>query len=172
MDLRIRKAEVSDYKNLAVLKQQVWISTYATEGLVEEFSDYVLTEYSQEKVRESILDEQKVILLATLDGKLVGCSEIAITPEQPMSEINPCHEITTLYVLERFQGRGVGKKLLLDSFKQIKALGGEKTWLTVYHENENAIAFYRRLKFDHIGDTNFQLGDGLYRNLIMLKRIE
>ncbi len=49
MEVTIREVKPADLKNLAVLKQQVWISTYATEGIIEEYSSYVLSEFSIEK---------------------------------------------------------------------------------------------------------------------------
>ncbi len=44
MELIIRKALQSDASRLAVLKQQVWISTYATGGISDVFAKYVQSE--------------------------------------------------------------------------------------------------------------------------------
>lgn len=65
MEIIIRVAKKSDINSLAVLKQQVWISTYAIEGLTEQFSDYVLSEYSVKNIRKSIIDKNKLTFVAT-----------------------------------------------------------------------------------------------------------
>lgn len=171
MEITIRRAELTDLENLSVLKQQVWISTYATEGLTEEFSRYVLSEYSLENERKSITDKNKQILVATINECMVGCSEVLLSPKKPTNLVEPCLEISTLYILERFQGIGVGKQLLTECIKNIEQMHFDKVWLTVYFKNEKAIEFYTSQNFNCIGDTDFPLGDNKYKNYIMLKNI-
>ena len=172
MEIIIRKAKHSDTENLAVLKQQVWISTYATEGLTEVFSGYVLNEYSPDKIRISIGDPDKMILLATISDCLVACAEIGLIPQSPGVSVPPCPEISTLYVLGRFQGMGIGKMLLNEAMSIIKHLGFGQCWLTVYYKNSRAIDFYNSQDFVKIGETDFLLGVEKYKNEILLKDID
>jgi ribosomal protein S18 acetylase RimI-like enzyme len=169
MEIVVRRAETSDLFNLAVLKQQVWISTYATEGLIDAFSSYVLSEYSVENVSQSITDKYKLILLATINECLIGCAEILLSPKSPIASEDPCLEISTLYILERFQGVGIGTKLLAECERAAKQLGFNKVWLTVYYKNIKAIDFYAGQNFTHIGDTDFVLRKDKHKNYIMLK---
>ncbi|WP_282037954.1 GNAT family N-acetyltransferase [Saccharicrinis aurantiacus] len=172
MKIEIRKAKLSDINNLAVLKQQVWISTYATEGLLDEFSRYVLSEYSVGNVKQSIQNTDSMTLLANYKNCLVGCVEIILLPQRPIKEIEPCIEISTFYILEEFQNKGIGKKLLAECLKSIKGMNFDKIWLTVYYKNQKAIEFYSRQKFSLIGETDFVLGNDKHKNYIMLKQIE
>ncbi|MFA9370890.1 MAG: GNAT family N-acetyltransferase [Labilibaculum antarcticum] len=172
MEILIRKATLSDLNSLAVLKQQVWISTYATNGLIEEFSNYVLSEYSAENVRESITDKNKLTLIALNDGCIIGCVEILLTPKNPIKKIKPCIEISTFYILERFQGVGIGKKLLTECLNEIEKLNHDKVWLTVYYKNQQAIDFYQKQGFNHIGKMDFMLGKDKHMNYIMIKNIK
>lgn len=171
MEIIIRGAKPSDLKNLAVLLQQVWISTYATEGILEEFSSYVLSEYSLENVRNSIEDRNKRILMATINDCVVGCAVALLTPQSPASNVESGLEISTLYVLESFQGKGIGKKLLTECEREVKRLGFSRMWLTVYYGNEKAITFYTSQGFTRIGEMDFVLGEQKYKNYIMLKII-
>ena len=171
MEILIRKVKPTDLKNLIVLKQQVWISTYATEGIIEEYASYVLSEFSIENVERSIIDKDKLTLIATNEGRIIGCAEILIKPVSPNPSVEPCPEIATLYVLERFQGLGVGKQLLTACIKFIREMNFEKTWLTVYFRNDKAIRFYHKQNFIHVGETDFQLGESKYTNHIMMKKI-
>lgn len=172
MKIEIRKATLNDVDNLAVLKQQVWISTYATEGLLDEFSRYVLWEYSVENVKKAVLNSDSMTLLASSDNCLIGCVEIILLPQRPIAEIEPCIEISAFYILERFQNQGIGKKLLAECVKEISGLNFDKMWLSVYHKNEKAIEFYLRQNFSHIGETDFILGKDKHKNYIMIKKIE
>jgi len=171
MEIVIREAKPTDLNNLAVLKQQVWISTYATEGLVDVYSSYVLSEFSVENIRTTLMDRNNLILIATINECVIGCAEILLSPDNNLASVGPCLEISTLYILERFQGIGIGKKLLEACLTEIKKLNYDKAWLTVYHKNSKAIEFYTRHKFTHIGDTYFLLGEDKHKNYIMLKHI-
>ncbi|MCL3782657.1 GNAT family N-acetyltransferase [Prolixibacteraceae bacterium JC049] len=171
MNIIIREANINDLNNLTVLKQQVWISTYATEGLIDEFSSYVLSEYSLDNVKKSIQNKDITTLVALCDDCLIGCVEILKTPQKPIKSAYPSIEISTFYILEKFQGQGIGKQLLSECFNQIKQLGYQQVWLTVYYKNQNAIDFYAKQYFKHIGETNFILGEEKHKNYIMLKDI-
>jgi len=78
-EVLIRAAEISDVNNLTVLKQQVWIATYAVEGIRTEFSTYVLSEFTSDKLLETILDKNKILLIAEIDNHLVGCVEVNLS---------------------------------------------------------------------------------------------
>jgi ribosomal protein S18 acetylase RimI-like enzyme len=171
MEVTIRQATLNDLNNLAVLKQQVWISTYATDGLINEFSEYVLSEYSIENEQKSIASKEKLTLIATCNDCLVGCVEILLLPQKPIENIEPCIEISTFYILERFQKQGIGKKLLRECLNIIEQLKYRKVWLTVYYKNQNAIDFYLKQEFKTIGETNFVLGNNKHKNFIMIRNI-
>jgi diamine N-acetyltransferase len=172
MEIIIREAKKSDIKNLAVLKQQVWISTYAAEGVTEQFANYVLSEYSVENIRKSITDKSKLTLIAIYNKGIVGCVEIILSPQSPIDTIKPCIEISTFYILERFHGMGIGKKLLQECFNVITRMNFYKVWLTVYYKNQKAIDFYSKQNFTIIGVTFFLLGKYRHKNLIMLRNID
>jgi diamine N-acetyltransferase len=169
--MNIRKAQLSDLYQLAVLKQQVWISTYATEGICEDFSRYVLSEFALNNVEKSICDTKQELSVATIDDNIVGCAELSLLPDQPIPEAEPCPELKVLYILEKFQRSGIGKKLLTNSIHTAKQMGFKNIWLSAYYKNTKAIEFYTKNNFRHIGDTNFILGKQKYKNLILLKKI-
>ncbi len=172
MELIIRKALQSDASRLAVLKQQVWISTYATGGISDVFAKYVQSEYSLAKVSEALADNEILILLACDNGCLVGCAELRLVLERPADSVAAGYEITTLYILENFQGQGIGKQLLSECIRQVKMLGGSNVWLTVYYNNPKAIEFYRRQRFSYVGDADFILKGERHKNYIMQKEMD
>ena len=168
----IREAVVGDAENLAVLKQQVWISTYAVEGIRQEFSSYVLSEFSKDQVHNVLLQKQNRTLLAILNGHIVGCIECCLKASSPDGILPCCPEITVLYVLDGFSGQGVGYQLLMSALELIKNKGYNKTWLSVYHENKRAINFYQANQFNKGGEIFFELDTNKYKNWVMLRMIE
>jgi ribosomal protein S18 acetylase RimI-like enzyme len=172
MKLKIRKATIQDVHNLTILKQQVWISTYATEGIIDDFSKYVHTNYSLEKTQLAINDTSKICLIAETDNALIACVEIKLNPKCPIQKYNNSPEINEFYILERFQGKGIGKQILDVCFKTIKSLSYNSVWLTVYHKNKKAIDFYKKHSFINIGETNFILNQEKHKNYILFKHID
>jgi ribosomal protein S18 acetylase RimI-like enzyme len=169
-NLIIRPAEPEDVPNLTVLKQQVWIATYATEGIRTEFSRYVLDEFTEENTRRQTGDEQKLVLLAEMNDHLLGCIELSFNEVCPVEAVSG-PEIAVLYVLERFCGKGIGKALLDQVVIKLKNAGYTNVWLTVYYKNENALGFYKRQNFTEIGKTWFNLGGNQYENKVLMLKI-
>jgi len=165
----IRKAGLDDATNIAVLKQQVWISTYAVEGIRQEFSGYVLAEFTVDKVREVLLKTDLQILVAMQENHLIGCVEVSLTPTRPTATIDACPEMTVLYVLDRFGGMGIGRQLLTEALQELSGHGYNRLWLTVYHENERAINFYKKNRFMPVGEKSFEMNGNKYKNWIMLR---
>lgn len=58
----IRTANVSDSANIAALSIQVWLDTYATEGIRQNISKYVLEKFTEERVSEIIASDQTPVL--------------------------------------------------------------------------------------------------------------
>jgi len=169
--ISIRNAALDDAVNITVLKQQVWISTYAVEGIRQEFSDYVLSEFTVENERQNLHDLNVQIVVAMQGRHLIGCAEFNLKPSSPNDTMAACPELTVLYVLERFVGRGVGQQLLDSALIELKTMGFGHVWLTVYHENERANCFYNKNGFHQIGEAFFEMDGNQYKNWILKRAL-
>mgnify|MGYP000917977105 CR=1 FL=1 len=76
-------------------------------------------------------------------------------------------EIKRIYLLGRYQGGGLGRRLLEQAIAQARASGAARLVLGVYAGNHAAQAFYRRQGFRHLGDRQFQVGDKSYADHVM-----
>ncbi|MBP1631151.1 MAG: spermidine/spermine N(1)-acetyltransferase [Bacteroidetes bacterium] len=170
-EIIIRKAELFDIENITVLKQQVWVSTYAEKGITKEFSDYVLSEFSMYNTRKSILDIDRNLLIAEIENHLIGCIEISFASNYPIPSLVNIPEISVLYVLEKFCGMGVGQKLLEEALLILKKKHFTAAWLTAYHKNHKALSFYKKNHFEMIGITHFEMSENKYENTILIREI-
>ncbi len=165
--IKIRKAELNDALNLSVLKKQVFISTYAINGIRKDFSEYINTEFTVNNTENAINDKNNIILIAESNGFMVGCAEISLLSNCPETKDN-IPELTILYVFEHFKEKGVGYSLISEVENLVKEKSFPGLWLTVYHLNENAISFYKKQKYKIIGSTFFEMGGNKYDNKIRL----
>jgi ribosomal protein S18 acetylase RimI-like enzyme len=67
-------------------------------------------------------------------------------------------EVKRIYLLNRFQGSGLGGRLMATAIEQARVRRLPRLLLGVYSENAAAIGFYRRLGFETIGHRSFTVG--------------
>ena len=167
--MRVRSGQHTDAANLAALAIQVWLHTYATEGISSTISGYVLSEFTAEKFEARLFDPSYVVVVAETSGNLVGYAIVrpgTVCPEHPSAKA----ELATLYVQEHFAGRGVGSLLLKESELHARQLAGSSLWLTVNSKNSRAIAFYARHAYASIGISYFRLGSQDHANFVLVGR--
>ncbi len=165
----IREARFEDITNIVVVKQQVWIDTYATEGVRSEFSEYVISEFTVDNEKTLLNSDNMVTLVAESNNHIVGLLQLDYSAKAPVDGVN-YPEITVLYVLSRFCGQGIGI-MLLDGAKDIlKRSGRRGYWLSVYSGNESAIRFYIREGHTDAGHIFFNMDGNDYENRIMVKQ--
>lgn len=164
----IRFATLKDSSNIAALSAQVWLHNYALDGINNAISEYVLSEFTAEKVASKINSTSYQYIISETEGNLTGLVSLDLSGTCPItSKLIP--ELDRLYIQEPFTGLGLGSKLLDAAMEACKESGHDKLWLTVYHKNTRALAFYKRHNFKKVGDTNFVLNNEPHLNFVLSK---
>lgn len=142
MPARIRLAGHDDLQVIAEVRADAWAETYT--GLLPEALVSAQLRRVPTVVRhlQGVLDEGGSLWLAQLDGAVVGhaYARASYQPDAPRAL-----ELSSLYLLRRAQGIGLGRRLLWT------AIGDSPCQLWVLQSNERAIAFYRAAGFEHDG---------------------
>lgn len=155
----IRKAIQSDCSNLAALSLQVWLHTYATNGIRQQISHYALSTFTEKHFIELLEQTSIDIRIYEEAGRLMGL--VVVDLDSTFNgKAETGYEVVHLYVSQHAQGRGIGSQLL----KEIECLHGLPIWLTTWVKNNGAIEFYKKLGFHIIGELNFNLEGELHRN--------
>ena len=144
----IRKATSDDCLNLAALSLQVWLDTYATQGLRNNISSYVTSTFTESYFLQLISKPAYEIWVCDEDEYLLGF--IAVDLESEFEDEVAGYEIETLYVSRHFQGKGIGSQLL----KKVESTYGSPFWLSVWVNNHEAISFYKRQAFKLVGELH------------------
>jgi len=167
--LRIRAARPGDANRIAVLAVQVWLHTYATDGVNEEVAQYVLSEFTPDRYLQSLSDPESNVYVAEYDENLVGMAVVKLGVSCPTGA-NSAVELKTLYVQEHHLGHGVGKSLLQVAEAETREQSQCPLWLKVNAKNARAIAFYARQGYTKVGTTYFVLGEGRHENHVLIGR--
>jgi diamine N-acetyltransferase len=165
-----RKATPKDVIKLSILFKTVYIQTYGIEGVSDEFANFIIKQFSVERLHSLIENNPDTIIVAVYKGNLVGVAEIEFDKKCPIDNII-APELNKLYILEWFSGKGIGYNLLAEAENIVKLKGLNELWLWVLVSNERAISFYEKQKFKHIGNAPFQMEVNKYDNKVMLKQL-
>ncbi|WDP91487.1 MAG: GNAT family N-acetyltransferase [Desulfobacter sp.] len=158
--LLIREAQEPDCINLAALSLEVWFTTYSFDGIRTENSEYALSMFTEDRFKSILADGGYRLLVCTQGIYLRGY--VLLNLDSRSQGEAKGFEIDKLYVQKPFQGRGIGKALLLE----VKARYGERFWLTSWVYNRS-IGFYKRFGFRDIGRHNFKLGEDTIENRVL-----
>jgi ribosomal protein S18 acetylase RimI-like enzyme len=153
----IREAIESDCKNIATLSLQIWLDTYAIDGVKTDYSEYVLSTFTEEYFL-NLLNESNRRILISSDGEYIQ-GYVLINLESHFNGEENGFEIERLYVHKKYAGQGIGRKLLFE----VQGKHGNKFWLYTWIENESN-GFYKHLGFKHIGQYEFKFANELIEN--------
>lgn len=147
----IRFAIEKDCKCLAALSTQVWLETYAKEGLTVEHGDYVFSNFTPSAFNELLDSPQHRVFVAEQDNALVGLSVVNLHSSYELQDLG--FEIERLYIHSEFRGRGYGREIL----RAISSEVGNRFWLYTWVNNASN-TFYQRLGFKYMGMRSFYFG--------------
>jgi len=164
---QVRSGQAADANRLAVLATQVWLHTYATDGISDLTAQYVLSEFTPEKYLQSLSDPSTHFFVAERDENLIGFAVVKFGVECPAVASSPA-ELKTLYVQEHHIGHGVGRSLLQAAEAKAREQSKSALWLTVNVKNDGAIAFYARQGYTSVGTAYLVLGEGRHENHVLI----
>jgi diamine N-acetyltransferase len=170
MEFHYGLASRADAANLAALSIEVWLHTYAREGIRKAFSDYVLREFTAERFADHLCDKKKAIVKCERGDHLLGYLRMDFdVPCPTLPELTT--EVATLYVRARHARQGIGSGLLAQATDICRARGIAGFWLCVNHENTPAIAFYEAQRFQRNGSDYFELEGERHENFILYREL-
>lgn len=166
-----RPATVDDALCLAVLGQQVFLDTYATEGIRAEIAREVRAQFDVGVVQEALVAPDARWVVAERDGHLIGFAQCtAPTPHAVVRSDRPA-KIHRLYVQERFTGRGIGTALLARIESIATAEGMDTVWLTTWIGNARALGFYPARGYVDVGMSLYVFEAEAHENRVFAKAL-
>ncbi|MFS0673711.1 N-acetyltransferase family protein [Ornithinibacillus sp. 179-J 7C1 HS] len=142
--MKIRKANHQDATGIAKVHVDSWRTTY--KNIVP---DTMLNNLSYEKRTElwerNIAREDNYLFVAeTEEGKIVGFADCG---KRESNQVPNSGDLTSIYLLEEYQGKGIGKLLLKQIVLQCQQLGYKRVFVEVLEDNKT------RYFYEHYGAT-------------------
>ncbi|GLO65701.1 GNAT family N-acetyltransferase [Oceanobacillus kimchii] len=130
--MRVRKALLEDVRGIAIVHVDSWKDTY--KGIIPDSYLEKLTYQQREQIWESNISEDKSIILVAENeqGKIIG---FASGGKRSTNTYENAGDLTSLYLLETYQGTGIGKQLLREVLLHLEELGYRKVFVEVLEDN-------------------------------------
>jgi ribosomal protein S18 acetylase RimI-like enzyme len=167
----LRRARPSDALCLRVLGLQVFLDTYATEGIRPTLAREVLEMFSERAIQAALADAASCITVAEREGHLIGFVHLRQPAAHTAAPAGVQAELFRLYVQAPFASQGLGRALLADAERRACEAGATVLWLKVWVHNARARAFYARCGFSDCGSTWYEFEDERHENRVLAKRL-
>jgi len=158
----IRPAVADDCRNLAALSIEVWLHTYALNGVRDDAARYVLDTFTADYFAQRIASPRYRLYVHAVDGYLQGYVCLDLETRCPVAG-QAGVEVEKLYVQAHFKGQGIGSALLRAAMQDV----GSKLWLSTWVHNAPAIGYYLAFGFNDIGQTWFELDGQQHENRVL-----
>lgn len=167
---QIRRAGPENAATLSVLTVEVWLDTYAPEGIPPAFAAHLVEEHAPDAFRHAMATKGVDFLLSCQGDRALGYAKLLTDPAQAIPGYGTA-ELATLYVRRHHKRQGVGRALLAAALDRAGAAGHRALHLTVHHANRDAIAFYEARHFRKVGDWIYRFNGFEVLNLVMARTL-
>jgi GNAT superfamily N-acetyltransferase len=170
-DFTLRAAVDSDALCIGVLATQVFLDTYATDGIRPSIAREVLEYFSPAAVSALLSAPGTRFIVAERAGHMIGFAQLTLGSSHELVSTRPTAELKRLYVQERFAGCGVGTALLRAAEALAAGEGAVTLWLTVWAGNHKALAFYARRGYKDLGVASYVFESEPYETRVFAKAL-
>jgi diamine N-acetyltransferase len=171
-DVSYRPADLSDALCIGVLGTQVFLDTYAPEGMRPSLAREALENFSMPAIQAQMESPWAAFIIAERAGHLVGFAQLTHGARHPLVRFERTAELNRLYVHERFTARGIGKALLRHAEALAAQQGAAAMWLTAWVDNARAVGYYPRRGYGDVGAATYSFEGEHYENRVFVKELE
>jgi ribosomal protein S18 acetylase RimI-like enzyme len=166
MGMTLRRWQKSDLASIRKITWESWISTYL--GFIPEndLKSYFDIHYTEESFLRLFDDPSMQGFIAAMDGQVVGYARLFFNRDE-----NRLY-VSSLYFLPKFEGQGMGSRLIEAAEGYAVEKGLDELWIGVMVENRRALDFYKKAGFQFVREEPFTMGKTTVSHLIGYKRIE
>ncbi|MFT3715073.1 MAG: GNAT family N-acetyltransferase [Gordonia sp. (in: high G+C Gram-positive bacteria)] len=142
----------------------------------ENIAAHIATELSPDRFAAWIAADDHDVLVARDGDALIGYTLIVYgLPADPdVAAVVPADgvaEISKMYVLPDHHGAGVSHRLMEAALDAARRHGATTAWLGVNDENDRAVAYYRKMGFEIVGDKSFDMNGVIEHDHVMARSL-
>jgi len=160
-----RPGRRTDLAAVASLFERSFCHTFAHLYRAEDLEAF-LAQFGSDAWEQEFDDPRFGLFLAEIGSELVGF--VKLGPQAlPVETQRIAVELRQIYVDPAWLGRGIAGPLMDWTIAEARRRGADELYLTVYVDNDRALAVYRRYGFVEVGPYAFMVGNHADEDTIM-----
>ena len=167
----IRKVEMADVEVLAKIAKQTFRETFAHDNTEEQLQEYFEEAYSLKTLLTEFENPESETYFIMHEEEIAGFLKVNWGNAQTERELENAFEIQRLYVLQTYQGFGLGKQLFEFALEHAEKNGFSWAWLGVWEHNTKAQVFYYRYGFEKFSQHRFMVGQKVDTDWLLKKKL-
>ncbi|MCK1217916.1 GNAT family N-acetyltransferase [Streptococcus uberis] len=165
----VKDEEVTTLRDLAI---QTFTETFGGHNTDEQLQEFFEQDYTLEVLGKELKSTENEVYFLRKDGEVVGYLKVNWGEDQTEQELEDSFEIQRIYILNAYQGHGLGKFLFEFALERAYASGKSWAWLGVWENNLKAQALYRKYGFEKFSEHSFAVGDLVDTDWLMKKALK
>mgnify|MGYP002050887025 FL=1 len=168
LNIHIQPIQNTDLPTLHALSVQTFKETFEGQNTKENLEAYLKEQLSLAQIKREVSDTNTAFYFAYCKEELVGYLKLNFKEAQKEAVLNgKAFEIQRIYILQEYQGKGLGTQLFNKALQLGKAKGHQLMWLGVWEFNFKALEFYQKKGLKAFGSHVFQLGNDSQTDILM-----
>jgi ribosomal protein S18 acetylase RimI-like enzyme len=172
MNFLIRKVILSEVEILQQLTIKTFLEAYSETNNAISMKAYIEAKFSLENLSRELKQTNSEFYFIEHKSEKMGFLKLNIGSSQTEPMPENTLEIERIYVIEKHQGKKIGKSLLEFSIQYAKMKSVDFIWLGVWEHNQKAIEFYKRNQFEVFSSHTFILGEEHQIDLLMKRSLK
>ena len=164
-NVKFRRANIEDVHQLVTVNLETWKSTYgnfmSTELLERRTKDRLVMERNYLE----LIKKYNQIYVVEVEGVVIGY--ISYGPSE-MEGYEMHGEVYTFYILEEYQGRGYGSKMLRMAFDDLRNQGYKDVVITCLWDNIDGVNFYKKHGGEVVGHPIYNVYEQQFKDTIIV----
>lgn len=170
--MMIRKVEVAEVEILAELAKQTFHETFAHDNTEEQLQEYFEEAYALPVLTAELENPESATYFIQVEDKIAGYLKVNWGAAQTEQELADAFEIQRIYILQEFQGLGLGKKVFEYSLELAQKGDFTWAWLGVWEKNFKAQGFYAKYGFEKFSEHHFPVGEKIDTDWLLKKKLK
>ncbi len=159
-DFVIRKAKTEDAHKVAFINAESWQTTY--KGIVAQSFLETITPEQQFPRAKRLVGSSDLSCIVAENQQTGDIAGFACFGKNREPKVDADCELQAIYLLEKYQGLGIGKMLFDFGVQELKEKSKQRMTVSVFEANKQARAFYERQGAKQIPNDHVDLAGVRY----------
>lgn len=167
----IRPVRLDEVAILKEIAEQTFMETFVHDNSSEQLQAFFDEVYALPILEAELNDPNTEVDFILINNQIAGYLKLNWNTSQTEQVLEKAMEIQRIYILQDFQGKGLGKEAFDYALEVAQESQMDWVWLGVWEHNHKVQAFYAKYGFEKFGEHPFAVGSKTDIDWLMKKAL-